>query len=75
MTAKVSIPDNQIQACEKWEYDRSAKRLSLSWTHAKRSLYAARTTYQCERADLMVEVLNSLQLSGVLRSKPQLVFA
>ena len=33
ITAKVDIPDNQIQACEKWEYDRPARRLRRSWVH------------------------------------------
>jgi len=33
VVAKIWIPDNQIRACEKWTWDRSAHRLALDWCH------------------------------------------
>jgi hypothetical protein len=32
ITAKVSVPDNQIKSCEKWSWNRATRALDLDWT-------------------------------------------
>jgi hypothetical protein len=32
ITAKIVVPDNQIAGCEKWQWDRAARRMDHCWT-------------------------------------------
>lgn len=33
VTAKIHVPDNQIQGCQRWDWDQSDKTLSCRWEH------------------------------------------